>query len=265
MVGLTTQLNNPTENRVAPDKDGFSTVLFLYRHGDKIQGEVFMKDITGHRYGKWTVICHDHKDNTSKEYWKCLCECGREYVVRADQLKGGVSKSCLFCRSIPLEGREAVNKYVDHQNYIECIVRNGDAFIFDKDDHDLIGKYTWTVNGVVSTNIKRRHERIQNLLMCPEAGYVVDHINHNPKDNRRANLRLCSQHENAMNCLTPVNNTSGYKGVSWSKRRNKWQVYIKHNYKHIYIGQYANKTDAARAYNQTAEKLFGEYACLNAL
>jgi hypothetical protein len=41
MVGSITRLNNPTENRVAPDKDGFSTVLFLYHLGDKTQGEVY--------------------------------------------------------------------------------------------------------------------------------------------------------------------------------------------------------------------------------
>lgn len=52
-----------------------------------------MKDLTGQRFGKWTVIKFDHRKGKSY-YWLCRCECGEEKIVRSDGLINGRSKSC---------------------------------------------------------------------------------------------------------------------------------------------------------------------------
>lgn len=91
---------------------------------------------------------------------------------------------------------------------------------------------------------------------------VVDHKNHNQLDNRKENLRVCNVAQNSYNCLRRSDNSSGFKGVSFHKKRNKYQAYI-HKGKYIHLGSFDNPIDAARKYNEAAKELFGEYALLN--
>jgi len=90
-----------------------------------------------------------------------------------------------------------------------------------------------------------------------------DHINHNKLDNRRENLRLATKSQNMANTLPRKTNTSGFKGVSWDKSRNKWAVEITVNYKNIHLGRYTDIKQAAQAYNEAAQKHFGSFARLN--
>ena len=99
------------------------------------------------------------------------------------------------------------------------------------------------------------------LTDCPK-GMVVDHINHNTLDNRRSNLRICTNKENVRNNQLRALNTSGHKGVTWNKRENKWQVYIRVNYKFHTLG-YFNFTDfekACECRERADVKYFGEYS-----
>jgi hypothetical protein len=95
---------------------------------------------------------------------------------------------------------------------------------------------------------------------------IVDHINGVTNDNRIENLRICSHKENTRNSTTKsVNNKSGYKGVSWDSSRKRWQASIKVNYKSIGLGRFDSIFSAAKAYNEAAEKYYGEFARLNNL
>jgi hypothetical protein len=71
--------------------------------------------------------------------------------------------------------------------------------------------------------------------------------------------------QNAWNSGLSKSNTSGYKGVSWRKDRQKWKAEIKKNYKSISLGHFDNPHDAARMYNFWAIDMFGEYARLNVI
>jgi len=95
---------------------------------------------------------------------------------------------------------------------------------------------------------------------CPD-GMVVDHINHNTLDNRRCNLRVCTQNQNRYNLNLRKNNQSGYKGVSF--KHNHWEVQLKKDKKYIYGGSFKDKIEAAKAYDKKAKELFGEFAKLN--
>ncbi len=92
---------------------------------------------------------------------------------------------------------------------------------------------------------------------------VVDHINNNPLDNRKSNLRICTNKENQMNRSKSLNRTSIYKGVCWHKKANKWCAYIKINKKLRHLGYYEVEKEAAIGYNIAAKILFKEYAKLN--
>ena len=100
------------------------------------------------------------------------------------------------------------------------------------------------------------------ILNCPKEKQV-DHINHNTFDNRKINLRICSNVENHRNTKIHSNNKTGYKGVSWNKKSNKYESRIKVNKNKLHLGLFENKIEAARAYNYAAVKYFGEYALLN--
>ena len=80
-------------------------------------------------------------------------------------------------------------------------------------------------------------------------------------DNRRSNLRVATTQENCRNQCKPKHNTSGYKGVVFL--RGKWQAQVKHNRKNVYVGLFNTALEAARAYDEKAKELFGEFAQLN--
>lgn len=82
----------------------------------------------------------------------------------------------------------------------------------------------------------------------------LDHINLKRDDNRISNLREVNDSENKQNQRKYSTNTSGYKGVSWSKSRNKWSAGICVNYKTISLGYFDKIEDAAKAYEDAANK-----------
>jgi len=91
----------------------------------------------------------------------------------------------------------------------------------------------------------------------------IDHINHIKDDNRWDNLRECTKTQNGVNRGKNKNNTSGYKGVSWMKLKDKFRADIKYKGRQLCLGHYDCRHDAASAYNIKATELFGEFAYLN--
>jgi HNH endonuclease/AP2 domain len=93
---------------------------------------------------------------------------------------------------------------------------------------------------------------------------IVDHINGNGLDNRRANLRDATKSQNQQNRKRPnKNNKSGYKGVYWHGTASKWVAAITVESKFHGLGLYEKKEEAALAYNVAALRLYGEFAALN--
>lgn len=150
--------------------------------------------------------------------------------------------------------------------------RKGKEFevLIDDEDEDLYDKHTWhkDINGYASTNIrinsKYKKFNFHRMIMDIEDSKVcVDHINHNTLDNRRSNLRLVTCHQNAMNRKSHKNTLSIFKGISFRKDCKKWQARIMYNYKLIHLGLFESEIEAAKAYDQKAKELFGEFAFLN--
>jgi hypothetical protein len=73
----------------------------------------------------------------------------------------------------------------------------------------------------------------------------IDHINRDKLDNRRQNLRTATCSENRCNRGLQSNNTSGFKGVCWDERNQKWLSYVMINGKQIHVGRYKHKIKAA--------------------
>jgi hypothetical protein len=95
-----------------------------------------------------------------------------------------------------------------------------------------------------------------------ESHELVDHINLDKLDCRRANLRLATRTDNEANKAKGRRGTSRYKGVSRTKQ-GKWKAELTVAGQRIYLGTYENEKEAAKAYNGEAKTQFGEYARLN--
>lgn len=89
---------------------------------------------------------------------------------------------------------------------------------------------------------------------------IIDHINGDKLDNRLENLRAVTQSQNSMNRKQRSDNTSGIKGVLWSKHKQKWIGTVGMNYKNYLAGQFDTKEDAAIAVAALREKLHGKFA-----
>ena len=90
---------------------------------------------------------------------------------------------------------------------------------------------------------------------------VIDHINGDALDCRRENLQACTHQQNIMKQRHQVTAKNKYKGVM--QFRNKWRSRITINGKTMHIGMFASAIEAARAYNEKAKELFGDFANLN--
>ena len=90
---------------------------------------------------------------------------------------------------------------------------------------------------------------------------IVDHINHKKSDNRINNLRECTKQQNGFNRGKQLNNTSGYKGVTWNKVSGKYLAKIWLSGKTINLGMFACPKEASEVYESKAKELFGEFYC----
>lgn len=104
---------------------------------------------------------------------------------------------------------------------------------------------------------------MHRLIIGAEPSQKVDHINGDGLDNRRCNLRFCTNSQNFQNAKKRSGCTSKYKGVYWDKNAQKWRTQIcppdnKGNTRHI--GCFDDEVVAAKAYDRAAIELFGEFA-----
>lgn len=147
----------------------------------------------------------------------------------------------------------------------------GNFAIVDEDDYQKVKDFKWYVlrNGYVVTDTRNKDRTkgvfwyLHRFLTNAPKDLVVDHINGDKFDNRKENLRVTTQGNNVRNQRIRSDNTSGYKGVSFCKIMGKWRTRIQYNKKGIIAGYFENKEDAARAYDNMAKELYGEFANLN--
>ena len=104
------------------------------------------------------------------------------------------------------------------------------------------------------------------VTKCPDV-LMVDHI-HGKKtrnDNRKSNLRICTNQQNNFNKGLRKDNTSGITGVSWNKRDKVWVVTMRLNGKNRHLGQSTNFNEAIKIRKSAEEKYFGEFSYDNSI
>ena len=162
------------------------------------------------------------------------------------------------------------NKYIINDNYVEMIIESKVYGIIivkiDKNDLEKCSKLTWHYaknkdSKYIQTRIKGKMIKLHRYIMnINNSNLVVDHINRNPLDNRKSNLRICSYKENSFNKSIRVDNTSGIAGVSFHKINKKWKAKIKYNNLTIHLGYFEDINEALINRRVAEEILFGEYS-----
>jgi hypothetical protein len=150
---------------------------------------------------------------------------------------------------------------------IPLVNGRGEAVVDDADYERLVG-YVWSRDrwGYARRNEKRDGRWITILMhreiLAVPAGHQTDHADGDTLNNRRSNLRVCTQSQNNAN-KRKCGGSSRYKGVSWNARQRQWVATIMVNRRAIFLGLYADEEPAARAYDAAALQHFGEFARTN--
>lgn len=151
----------------------------------------------------------------------------------------------------------------------------GKYALVDPEDYERLSKHKWHANKGGATFYavrwapRKRQKKLtviymhRQVLNNPDSEFI-DHINHNGRDNRKANLRPATRAQNNCNRKKYDNNSySKYKGVSFQQKNRKWSAQIGLNNKMMFLGYFKKEIDAAKAYDAAARKYHGEFASLN--
>ena len=153
------------------------------------------------------------------------------------------------------------------------ILSQGKFAIVDDEDFEFLNQWKWTYGMGGNGRVGYAHRRVYHdgtsdlvlmhrLLSKAPDGMDVDHINGDKLDNRKSNLRVCTQSQNMMNRGLQKNNKSGFKGVSRHSQSGKWWARIAKDGKKFSLGLHHTPEEAGEAYRKAAESLHGEYARL---
>lgn len=229
---------------------------------------------------RWTVISLDHEETKisssgtkyTQRYWLCECSCENHTrkVLEGTVIRKGASRSCgCLGKEWVVEMGHRNKRYTEFDLSGDVGVgycRNtGTPFYFDKEDYDLIkdlaifehtprpGYHCPVANKYPLTS-----QKLWVFLGCK--GY--DHIDHNPFNNVRSNLRPCTQQQNTFNGKLGKNNTTGVTGVQFvhNVKTNPWRARIMLNRKEILLGCFPTFEDAVKARLEAEKKYFGEFA-----
>ena len=144
-------------------------------------------------------------------------------------------------------------------------------FYFDLEDYDKIKEYCWSIwhrkendystlcaKKTLKPNVYRNVYMARVILNITDKNIIVDHIDRNPLNNCKDNLRICNLSINSKNTSKPRNSTCKFMGVSFEK--GKYCARIGHNKKKIHLGRFDNLEDAIIARLKAEKKYCGEFA-----
>jgi hypothetical protein len=148
----------------------------------------------------------------------------------------------------------------------EIPLTKGYVALVDDEDYERVSVLKWSAcvhdrRVYAMRRPDRKTVYLHRFIMNAPVGSTVDHQNHDGLDNRRENLRICSNAENVANQRPQIRpKSSTFKGVTWDKSRSKWIAVIKVNKVGKHLGRFSNEMEAARAYDRAAFHYFGQFA-----
>lgn len=234
-------------------------------------------------FGHWRVIEHVTSDKGTR--WLCRCVCGASKVFRPSDLRSGRSKSC-GCHGIPGRGPKpprrprggpswearANGEFIycgiaclkDNAGAVAIPLSDGSLTWVDEEDFPLAASRYWfprrgPASKTAYANSTHPITTLHRVIMDARPEQQVDHADWDGLNNRRKNLRFATSSQNIANYPRPL--PRYYRGVAEHGPRFRARIQVLRQ--RITIGSFATAIEAARAYDQTAKRIFGEFACLN--
>jgi hypothetical protein len=159
---------------------------------------------------------------------------------------------------------------------VEIDLGRGLVAVIDDEDAPLVAGFKWYAMKAPQTERKfyaagwkhmppgRFFVHLHRLIVDAQPDQIVDHIDRDPLNCRRSNLRVVTRQQNIWNrAPNGAAKTSRHKGVSFCRTHKLFVARITYGGKRHHIGWFKDEDAAARAYNAKAKELFGEFAYLN--
>ena len=190
--------------------------------------------------------------------YKCKClKCGAIVVKTLGALGSAKGQGCVNCKPdyhFQVSGDIAIGE-----------LKDGTKFIIDASMIPLVNQYRLKFRKdkgyIFCYNGEKRNCPLHRVLfgLTKDDKFLVDHINRNRLDCRMSNLRIATMQQNSMNRSMQPNNTSGYVGVTYNKRDNRYIAKIGLNNWDIFLYRSTDILECASAYNYASELLFKDY------
>lgn len=206
-------------------------------------------DLTGQKFGRWTV--KERAENKGvKTCWSCICDCGTVRDVRTCSLKSGDSLSC-GCLN-----KEMTKKMLEDRNYKHGLSNHPLNDVFYSMRSRCLSEENKSYKNYGGRGIAICDEWRSDFKTfydwCIENGYKeglqIDRIDNNG-NYEPSNCRFITNRKNSLNRRMYKSNKSGYVGVVWDKKSNKWSSRITINQKRISFGFFSDKQHAIEARN----------------
>lgn len=231
-----------------------NTSLFI-QESKSIFGDRYLYDkvVYIRNHIKVTITCRQHGDFLIKPYNHTS---GKHGCVKCSRIKGARSS-----RRFAKNSRQDVSNIQVPINSKAVPITKNQYAIVDDIDFEMVMKHNWGCsNGYARTDKFSMHRFILDFW---DLSFDIDHANGNKLDNRRSNLRICTRSQNAINNPARKNTSSIFKGVTMRKNGMSWSAQIAFNGKLINLGTFRVEEAAAKAYDNKAIELYGDFAWLN--
>ena len=202
-------------------------------------------NLRGQKFGRWTVNDDPHQRIKEETYWKCTCDCGNSRLVKANSLRSGKSVSCgCYCLEVhTTHNKSHSTEYKTWQGIL------GRCYNKSYTEYPLYGARGITVCDRWKDSFENFYEDMGDK---PSKNHSIERIdvngNYCPE-----NCKWITNHEQCLNKRTK--NKTGYFGVY--ERGLKFRAMIQYKKKSYRLGNFCNKIDAAKAYDDKCEEFYG--------
>ena len=213
------------------------------------------KDYTGQIGANgWKAIADTERVSKDGHHiWKIQCvHCGKLIENSMRHFHDGI-KQC-SCQ------KRSTTQYFIEGEEVRCVTSKGDIFYISLIDLEKISSYSWCKSGngyFVARDIRKpKNVSLHSLIMETPEGLVVDHIDRNPANNRRSNLRICRTIDNMQNISPRMKKEVN---VTYDKQTGKWAASIRFLGKKLWLGRHDTKEEAITVVLQKKEELNSPY------